>query len=161
MVSQNSPAALQRQMQNTRGNLSEHANTAVKKAQMEFDWRHYVVNHPWTSLGAAAALGFFLVPRRTCCKAGNSEAVTDAVDRVARAAQPSPFAGIVAGVLSAVTATIAREGLALVTSSLKQLMDPRSESLPGTLADTEERREIDYGTGRRPRDLPIVEGVDS
>ncbi len=129
MVSQNLPAALQWQMKNVRGSLFEHADQAVMKARREFDWRHYVAKHPWMSLGTAAAVGFFLVPRRTCCKVGNSETVTDAVDRVAQAVQPSPLAGIVAGVLSAMATTIAREGMEFVTSSVKQLLHHSDESL--------------------------------
>ncbi len=82
MVSQN-PSTLQGQMQQIRGNLSEHADEAIKNARREFDWRYYVANHPWTLLGVAMAVGFVLVPRRACCRAANSEAVTEAVDRVA------------------------------------------------------------------------------
>jgi hypothetical protein len=115
-------------MQEIRGNLSEHADEAIRNARREFDWRHYVGNHPWTSLGAAAAVGFLLVPRRACCRAGNSEAVTEAVDRVARAVQPSPLAGMVSGVLTAVTATIAREALASATACLTEFLGPRGES---------------------------------
>ena len=127
MVSQNSSAALQWQMQKIRGNLAEHAGEAVKKARTKFNWRHYVANHPWTSLGAAMAAGYFLVPRRAFSKSNHAEAMTHAVDRVARE-QPSPFSGIVAGVLSAVTATIAREGLAFVTQSVKQLLEPHGNA---------------------------------
>ena len=97
MVSQNSSAVLQRQMRNVREDLSEHADVTVKKARQDTDWRYFVANHPWTSLGAAVALGYLLVPRRACCKTGNSEAVSEAADRVARAVQPSLFAGVIAG----------------------------------------------------------------
>ena len=127
MVSQNSPAALQRQMQHVRGNLSEHADEAVQKARRGLDWRHYVARHPWTALGVAAAAGYILVPRRAF-RAGNSEAVTEAVDRVARAVQPSPLAGVVAGMLSAVTTTLAREVTAWVTASLSEFLASRGKS---------------------------------
>ncbi len=79
MVSQNANAALQNQMQNVRESLSEHADEAIKNARREFDWRNFVANHPWTSVGAAASLGFFLVPRRACYKVANAETVTEAV----------------------------------------------------------------------------------
>jgi len=124
MIFQNTPAALQWQMKNIRGSLSEHADAAAQKARREFEWRHYVARHPWTSLATVAAVGFFLVPRRTCCQAGNSAGVaTDAVDRVARPAQPTPWAGIVTGLQTAVTTTIAREGLAFVAASVKHFLD--------------------------------------
>ena len=62
MVSQNPSAAVQRQMQDIRGNLAVHADEVVKKARTKFDWRHYVANYPWTALGGAAAVGYLLVP---------------------------------------------------------------------------------------------------
>ena len=124
MVSENSSSALQWQMQRIRGKLVEHADEALQRTRRTFDWRHFVAKHPWSSLGAAAALGFFLVPRHACAKSANTETVTEAVDRVARAVQPSPLAGVVSGVLSAVTATIAREGLDIAAQSVRQLFEP-------------------------------------
>lgn len=142
MVSQNSPAALQWQMKNIRGSLSEHAEEAVEKARREFEWRHYVAKHPWMSLGTAAAVGFFLVPRRACCKAAKAEAVTDTVDRVARSMQPSPVAGLAAGLLSAVATTVTREGLALVAASVKKLLDPGNQSLERSPAGRSDQAEV-------------------
>jgi hypothetical protein len=129
MISPNSSAALQWQMQNIRGNLAEHADEAIAKARTKFDWRHYVSKHPWISLSAAAAMGYFLVPRRACRGGQNAEVIEEAVDRVARAVQPSPLAGVVAGMLSALSATIAREGVNLVVHSLKGLVEPQAGPL--------------------------------
>jgi hypothetical protein len=140
-------------MQNVREDLSEHADEAIKNARRIFDWRNYVANHPWTALGAAMAAGYVLVPRRACCRGGNSEAVTEAVDRVARAVQPSPLAGIVAGVLTAVSATVARETLAMVTSSIKETMlEPRGGS------SNPAPRETNRETGISPGELHDPEG---
>ena len=50
MVSQSSSAAVQRQMQDIRGDLASHADETIKKARMKFDWRHYVAGHPWAAL---------------------------------------------------------------------------------------------------------------
>jgi hypothetical protein len=141
MVSQNSSAALQRQMQNIRGNLVAHADEAVKAARAKFAWRHYVSNHPWISMGAAMAVGYLLVPRRVCCRAGNAEAVSDTADRVARMVHPSPLAGVVAGVLSALAAAIARDGLLLVTHSLQDLFESHGESGGNPVENTDSRLE--------------------
>ena len=127
MVSQNSPAALQRQMQNIRGNLSEHADEAVKKARQGTRLAALCRQASVDPLGRRPRWDSFWF-RAACFQAGNSEAVTEAVDRVARAVQPSPLAGIVAGVLSAVTTTIARRGHGLGYSSVKQCWHPRGES---------------------------------
>lgn len=55
---------IQRRMAQIRHELHEDVREAVKGAQSLTDWRSQVRNHPWLALGAAAAVGYFLVPRR-------------------------------------------------------------------------------------------------
>ncbi len=55
---------IQRRMAQVRHELHEEVREAVKGAQSLTDWRSQVRNHPWLALGAAAALGYLLVPRR-------------------------------------------------------------------------------------------------
>ena len=132
MVSQNSSANLQREMQNVRRNLDEHAEEMVQKAKTQFDWRHYVASHPWLALGAAAAAGYFLVPRRACYTIVHHEAVA-APERAAsppESKSPSPVAGFLAGALSVVTATVVREGLNVVSQFAQKMFEPRAEPSP-------------------------------
>ncbi len=49
------------------GNVSElvtNVNDLVTNARQLTDWRYYVKAAPWASVGAAAAVGYFMVPRR-------------------------------------------------------------------------------------------------
>ncbi len=55
---------IQRRMAQVRHELHEDVREAVKGAQSLTDWRSQVRNHPWLALGAAAALGYLLVPKR-------------------------------------------------------------------------------------------------
>jgi hypothetical protein len=55
---------IQRRMAQVRHELHEEVREAVKGAQSLTDWRSQVRNHPWLALGAAAALGYLIVPRR-------------------------------------------------------------------------------------------------
>jgi hypothetical protein len=55
---------IQRRMAQVRHELHEDVREAVKGAQELTDWRSQVRNHPWLALGAAAAVGYFIVPRR-------------------------------------------------------------------------------------------------
>jgi hypothetical protein len=142
MVAQN-PTALQGQMQDVREDLTEHASEAIQNARMEFDWRHYVASHPCTSLAAAMAAGYFLVPRRAY-RPCDSEAVTEAVDRVARAVQPSPLAGMASAVLSAVAAAVARETSSWLTASVREFLGPLSEKFRTQAAE----RGTEVGAGR-------------
>jgi hypothetical protein len=55
---------IQRRMAQIRRELHEDVRGAVEGAQSLTDWRSQVRNHPWVALGAAATLGFLIVPRR-------------------------------------------------------------------------------------------------
>jgi len=55
---------IQRRMAQVRHDLHEDVREAVKGAQSLTDWRSQVGSHPWLALGAAAVLGYAIVPRR-------------------------------------------------------------------------------------------------
>jgi len=57
-------AEIQRRMAQIRHELHEDVREAVQGAQSLTDWRGQVRSHPWLALGAATAVGYFLVPRR-------------------------------------------------------------------------------------------------
>ena len=66
-TAKSSPAEIteiQRRMAQIRRELHEEVREAVKGAQSLTDWRSQVRNHPWLALGAAAAVGYLIVPRR-------------------------------------------------------------------------------------------------
>jgi hypothetical protein len=126
MVSQTSSAVLQRHIRNARRDLNEHADQMVAKARIGLDWRRYVANHPWTSLGTAAVAGFFLAPRRTCCKSVDAATVKKTVDQVVRAAQPpapSAISNIVGSVTGILATTLIREGATLVSQLARHWLE--------------------------------------
>jgi hypothetical protein len=55
---------IQRRMAQIRRELHEDVKEAVKGAQSLTDWRSQVGSHPWLALGAAAVLGYMIVPKR-------------------------------------------------------------------------------------------------
>src|SRR5207245_5945105 len=55
---------LQRRMQEVRMNLGVEMHDLVENARTIADWRHYWRTHPWACCGAAAAIGFLVVPSR-------------------------------------------------------------------------------------------------
>src|SRR5204862_6181138 len=55
---------IQRRMAQIRHELHVEAREAVKGAQALTDWRGVVRSHPLLALGAAAAVGYLIVPRR-------------------------------------------------------------------------------------------------
>lgn len=55
---------IQRRMAQVRHELHVEARQAVKGAQSLTDWRSLVRLHPWLMMGAAATVGYLIVPRR-------------------------------------------------------------------------------------------------
>jgi hypothetical protein len=74
---------IQRRMAQIRRELHENVRDAVEGAQSLTDWRSHVRQHPWLTLGAATALGYFIVPKRR-------EQPAAAIVAVAPAAAPAP-----------------------------------------------------------------------
>jgi hypothetical protein len=57
-------SVIQRQMSEIRGEMRQDMQTLVKNARTLSDWRYYVRNYPWACMGAAAFVGYLLVPSR-------------------------------------------------------------------------------------------------
>lgn len=81
---------IQRRMAQIRHELHSDVQEAVKGAQSLTDWRSQVRNHPWLALGAAAAVGYLLVPRRHPAPAIVTVAPAAAAVTAPRLPEPSP-----------------------------------------------------------------------
>jgi hypothetical protein len=51
-------------MAQIRRELHEDVRGVIVSAEVAADWRNYVRQYPWVAVGAAAAIGYFVVPRR-------------------------------------------------------------------------------------------------
>src|SRR5947209_12012268 len=60
-----------RSMARIRRELHEDVRGVVESAEAVTDWKHWIRDYPWASVAAAAAVGFFLVPKRR--RKGRSE----------------------------------------------------------------------------------------
>ncbi|HTI52037.1 MAG TPA: hypothetical protein VL475_13830 [Planctomycetaceae bacterium] len=67
----NEIADIKQQMRQVRMSMRVDVHELVKNARSLTDWRHHWRLHPWASCGAAAVLGFLVVPRR---RFGNADA---------------------------------------------------------------------------------------
>ena len=52
-------------MQQLRCEIDEDMEDMAASARTMVDWKHYVKTYPWVCLGAAVALGFLIVPKRS------------------------------------------------------------------------------------------------
>jgi hypothetical protein len=64
MSDQQALDAIQQRMREVRGALGEEMVDLVSSTRDMTDWRKYVRANPWLCLAAAAAVGYFVVPRR-------------------------------------------------------------------------------------------------
>ena len=55
---------IREQMAQVRRELNINYGGVVENARDMADWRYYVRNYPWATLGAAVAIGYLVVPNR-------------------------------------------------------------------------------------------------
>ena len=55
---------LRREMRSIRREFGDSVEELVENAERLMDWRYYWERYPWAMVGAAALLGYFVVPRR-------------------------------------------------------------------------------------------------
>jgi hypothetical protein len=76
---------IQRRMAQIRHEMHEDVQGAVRGAQSLTDWRSMVASHPWAALGAAAVVGYLVVPQRRSRSKGSAANLAAAVAAVNRA----------------------------------------------------------------------------
>lgn len=128
---------LQREMREVRAELRGGMQEIVKQASGLGDWQLYVKAYPWLSLGAAAALGYLLVPSRPVIIRPDAQALMELAKtnrlELEPIAQKKPSRpGLVGTVMNYATSALMQAGMALATQQLAQfqqsLMAPRSSS---------------------------------
>lgn len=55
--------AILRRMEEVRCDLDEGAKEIAESARDMGEWRHYVKNYPWVSVGVACVIGYAVIPR--------------------------------------------------------------------------------------------------
>jgi hypothetical protein len=80
MISEPTPEEIERQMAVLRSVLEHDVKELASEARTLADWRYHFQRHPWAFCGAAAALGFLIVPR-----ARRTYSVVGSVERDGRA----------------------------------------------------------------------------
>ena len=105
---------IRRKMAKIRRELHEDVREVVEKAEAVSDWRHYVKMYPWAAVGVAAALGYFLVPKR---KKSSGVKATEIAQAVA-AITPQNLAP---QALAAVAPAAPKKGRSLISAGLGML----------------------------------------
>ena len=114
-----SAESIRDQMRQVRRELGEDVDGIVDNAQVLTDWRYYVRTYPWVCLGAAAAVGFLVVPSRPRIVQPDPATMAD----LARARKivlspaseaPRPKPGMAASVGSMLARALLQGGLAIL-----------------------------------------------
>ena len=80
--------AIRQRMEEVRCDLDEDVQGIVEGARDMRDWRSYVRTYPWICVGAALAVGYWIVPRRHMAMQPNAETIAELVKQSRLAETP-------------------------------------------------------------------------
>jgi hypothetical protein len=88
------------------------------------DWKHYVKTYPWVCLGAAVALGFLIVPKRSRAIRPDLATLTELARTGHLVVKPAPSAtgGLIDALLTAVANIAAHKAAAYLGQSAERLL---------------------------------------
>ncbi len=73
--------AIRHRMEEVRCELDQDVQGIVERARDMRDWRSYVRICPWACVGAALAVGYWIVPRRHVAMQPNAETIAEVVEQ--------------------------------------------------------------------------------
>jgi hypothetical protein len=76
-------------MRTIRRELGNDVEELVEHAERLMDWKYYVQRYPWASVGAAALLGYFLIPQRIVTLPTDEHTLARLADRLPVYTKPS------------------------------------------------------------------------
>jgi hypothetical protein len=93
-------------------------------ARTMVDWKHYVKTHPWVCFGAAVALGFLIVPKRSRAINADLATPTELVKTGHLVVKPAPTAarGLVDALVATVVSIAIREATAYLGQNAGRLL---------------------------------------
>jgi len=129
---ENRPEQLRREMRSIRRELGENVEELVVQAERLMDWRYYIERYPWVSVGAAAFLGYFLVPGRTVVLPADKQTIAKLVEQIpAMVKQPEPKKSSLFGsLLTMGMGLVGRAAMGYATQQFQKMMAQQAPSRP-------------------------------
>lgn len=109
-------------MQQIRGDIDQDLEEMVESARSMVDWKHYVKTYPWVCLGAAVALGFLIVPKRSTVIRPDLAALTKLARSGHLAVKPAGMRGVVDALLATAANIAVRQATVSVGRSVGRLL---------------------------------------
>jgi hypothetical protein len=131
--------AIQQQMRQVRAEMREDVQVMVENARDMSDWTWYVRTYPWVFVGAAAAVGFLVIPSRSSQMKPDTKDLLELAKRekiVVKVEDPKSAGPSLLGTLLRMAAgSLLQGGLAIVTQQIDQYLKrpeaPRAPSSNG------------------------------
>jgi len=117
--------AVRERMQQLRCEIDEDVNDVSAGACAMLDWKRFVKTHPWMCLGAAVALGFLIVPRRSRATCPISTPLAEPTPPVPPVFKPAPSSAteeLIGTLLTTVAAIAVRKATDYLSEGADKLL---------------------------------------
>ena len=118
--------AVRERMKQLRCEIDEDVNDVSEGACAMLDWRRFVKTHPWMCIGAAIALGYWIVPKRSKATCPILTHPAEPVPPVPPAVKPSPSSAteeLIGALLTTVAAIAVRRTTDYLSEGADKLLD--------------------------------------
>ena len=118
-------ADIQRVMQHVREELRGDVQDVVASARVLRDWQAYVRSYPWLCLGAAAAVGYLIVPSRMMVIRPDTASLLDLAKQqklVVKMDQVAQKPSLAKSLLGMAAGTLMQGAMALATKQVNQFL---------------------------------------
>jgi len=125
---------IQQEMRQVRAELRDNVQEIVSNAREIVDWQTYAKNYPWMTVGAAALVGYLLVPSRTTVIRPDKEALLELAksrqlfEKMEQKTKPrSSLMGMLVGMAAS---TAAQAAMAVASQQVDQLLKSMQQPAP-------------------------------
>jgi hypothetical protein len=112
------PESVRVQMHQLRCEIDGEMEDMAASARTMVDWKHYVKTYPWVCLGAAVAVGFLIVPKRSREIRPDVATLTEMARTGHLVVKPAP--AVANGLIDALLAAVANIAVRSATAYLGQ-----------------------------------------
>lgn len=117
---------IQKRMEAVRCHLAGDVDEVVRNTRQMFDWQEYVRQYPWAFMGAAAAVGYLVVPKRVEITSPDVHTLLELAKRNQLVVQTNPKAekqqGVMGALLGIAANTLLRAAVAYVGQQAGKLV---------------------------------------
>ncbi len=122
---------IRHEMQQVRAELRGNVQEIVSSAKEIVDWQYYARKHPWLTVGAAAFVGYLLVPARSTIIRPDAEAMRELAknqQQLVKLEQSTKSRTSLVGALFGMLASSAAQAaLAVASHQVQKLLEPATQ----------------------------------